>query len=159
MNILSPLAGLLSALLLTTAAAQAGETFSIVQDKPELVHIDLGKEGASHGDMLAFEAGFTAPDGKKGTMSGLITTVDVPDGSGDKFFDRLADIVLDFGGTDTLVIAGRSTYAVGAGEMVVDAPQVRAIVGGTGRFIGKHGQMTTTRRDAGHYEHKIELVD
>ncbi|WP_371346633.1 hypothetical protein [Ancylobacter sp. IITR112] len=158
MTRLSLLAGLAGALLLSSAA-QAAETFSIIQDKPELVHVDLGKEGPSHGDMLAFEASFTTAEGKKGTMNGLITTVDVPDGGGDKFFDRLADIVLDFGNTDTLVIAGRSVYAVGAGEMVVDAPQVRAIVGGTGRFIGKRGQMTTTRRDAGHYEHKIELVD
>lgn len=158
MKTLTPLAGLLCAFLLTPAA-QAGETFSVTQEKPELVHIDLGKEGASHGDMLAFEAGFTTPDGKKGTMNGLITTVGVPDGAGDKFFDRLADIVLDFGDANTLVIAGRSVYAVGAGEMVVDAPQVRAIVGGTGRFIGARGQMTTTRRDAGHYEHRIELVD
>lgn len=158
MTRLSLLAGLAGALLLS-GAAQARDTFSIIQDKPELTHIDLGKEGPSHGDMLAFEATFTTTEGKKGTMNGLITTVDVPDGAGDKFFDRLADIVLDFGNADTLVIAGRSVYAVGAGEMVVDAPQVRAIVGGTGRFIGKRGQMTTTRRDAGHYEHKIELVD
>ncbi len=76
-----------------------------------------------------------------------------------EFFDRVGNIVLDFGGIDTLVIGGHSVYVVGVGEMAVDAPQVRAITGGTGRFIGASGQVTTTRRDAGHYEHKIELVD
>lgn len=146
------------ALALTGAAAHAKETFHIVQEKPELVHIDLGKDGASHGDMLAFQAGFTTEDGKKGIMSGIITTVDIPKKDGE-FFDRVGNIVLDFGSTDSLVVAGNSVYAVSAGEMVVDAPQVRAITGGTGRFIGARGQITTTRRDAGHYDHKIELVD
>jgi hypothetical protein len=146
------------ALALTGTSAQAEETFHIVQQKPELVHIDLGKDGASHGDILAFEAGFTTEGGKTGIMSGIITTVSIPEKEGE-FFDRVGNIVLDFGGIDSLVVAGNSVYAVSAGEMVVDAPQVRAITGGTGRFIGARGQITTTRRDAGHYDHKIELVD
>ncbi|MBS7538433.1 hypothetical protein [Ancylobacter lacus] len=158
MTRLSLLAGLAGALLLS-GAAQAGDTFSIIQDRPKITHIDLGEKGPSHGDMMAYEASFTTADGTKGTMDGLVTTVDVPDGAGDTFFDRLADIVLDFGKGDTLVIAGHTVFTVGDGEIVADAPQVRAIVGGTGRFIGKRGQITTTRREAGHYEHKIELVD
>jgi hypothetical protein len=151
-------AGLACTVALTCASAQAAETFAIVQDKPELVHIDLGENGESHGDMLAFEAGFTTEDGQKGIMSGIIVTVDIPDAEG-AFFDRVGNIILDFGGIDSLVVGGHSVYPVGVGEIVVDAPQVRAIVGGTGRFIGARGQITTTRRDAGHYDHTIELVD
>lgn len=145
-------------LALTGGSAQAAETFHIVQEKPVLVHVGMGKKGASHGDLVAFEASFTTEDGKKGVMSGIIITVDIPESDG-KFFDRVGNIALDFGGIDTLVVGGRSVYAIGDGEMVVDAPQVRAITGGTGRFIGARGQITTTRRDAGHYDHKIELVD
>lgn len=145
-------------LALTGASAQAAETFHIVQEKPELVHVDMGKKGASHGDFLAFEASFTTEDGKKGIMSGIIITVDIPERDGE-FYDRVVNIALDFGDIDTLVVGGHSVYASGDGEMVVDAPQVRAITGGTGRFIGARGQITTTRRDTGHYDHKIELVD
>ena len=147
------------ALLIAGTSVQAAETFSILQDKPELTVIDLGEDGSSHGDILAFEASFTGEDGAKGIMSGLITTVDIPTGTDEVFFDRIADIVLDFGGIDTLVVGGKAVYVSGDGEMNVDAPQVRAVTGGTGRFIGASGQMTTTRRDAGHYEHKIELLD
>jgi len=43
--------------------------------------------------------------------------------------------------------------------MAQDAPQLRAVVGGTGRFIGARGQVLTTRRDAGHYEHSFTLLD
>lgn len=151
-------AGIACVLALTGASAHAAETFTIVQEKPELVHIDLGEDGASHGDLLAFEAAFATEDGKQGVMSGIITTVDIPAAEGE-FFDRIGNIVLNFGGIDSLVIGGHSVYAVGAGEMVADAPQVRAITGGTGRFIGARGQVTTARRDAGHYDHKVELVD
>ena len=84
------------ALALTGTSARAEETFHIVQQKPELVHIDLGTDGASHGDILAFEAGFTTEEGKTGIMSGIITTVGIPAKDGE-FFDRVGNIVLDFG--------------------------------------------------------------
>lgn len=139
-------------------AATAAETINIVQGKPQVVHVDLGKGGASHGDLMAFEAPFTGDNGVKGVMSGITFTVDVPDAK-DLFFDRFGNIVLNFGGADSIVVGGSAVYTVGAGEMASDTPQVRAITGGTGRFIGARGQITTIRRDAGHYEHKIELVN
>lgn len=146
------------ALSVTALSAHADTAFHIIQAQPKLVHIDVGTDGASHGDLMAFEATFTTEDGGSGILSGILITVDIPEGDG-VFFDRIGNIALDFGGVDSLVVGGHSTYAAGAGEMAVDLPQVRAIIGGTGRFIGARGQMTTTRRDAGHYDHKIELVD
>lgn len=154
-----PALTLAAALLIAGTPVQAAETFSILQDKPNLTNIEMGSDAETHGDVLAFDATFTADDGTKGTMSGLITTVSVPGKDGDLFFERIAQIVLDFGGIDTLVVGGKSVYQQEKGEINVDAPQVRAIMGGTGRFIGARGQLTTIRRDAGHYEHKIELVD
>ena len=138
---------------------QAAETFKITQAAPNLSYIDLGTSGTSQGDLLAFEASFKTEDGKPGVMSGLITTVSLPTGTSDPFFDRIGTIVLDFGGIDSLVLTGRSMYGSGSGEMNPNAEQVRAITGGTGRFIGARGQVTTTRRDAGHYEHVIQIVD
>ena len=141
------------------SAAHAIQTFSITQGVPVIQHVDLGKPGASHGDLLAFEASFTTKDGKKGTMSGLITTVSLPTGAGDEFLDRIGTIILDFGGIDSLVITGKSVYGSGEGEMKDNAPQVRAVTGGTGRFIGARGQISTTRSSAGKYEHVIKLLD
>ncbi len=37
------------------STAQAKQTFSIVQSKPEIQHIDIGTPGMSNGDLLAFE--------------------------------------------------------------------------------------------------------
>ncbi|MDN4017892.1 hypothetical protein [Zwartia panacis] len=141
------------------STAQAKQTFSIVQSKPEIQHIDIGTPGMSIGDLLAFEAPFTTKDGKKGRMYGMITLVSLPTGAHDPFLDRISTIVLDFGGSDSLVINGKSVYGEYHGEMKENAPQVRAITGGTGKFIGARGQISTSRHAAGTYEHVIELLD
>ncbi len=145
--------------LTLTSVAQAVQTFTITQGAPTIEHVDLGKPGASHGDLLAFEAPFPTKDGKKVSLSGRITTVSLPTGTGDEFHDRIGTIILDFGGIDSLVITGKSLYGSGQGEMKDNTPQVRAVTGGTGRFIGARSQISTTRSAAGSYEHVIKLVD
>jgi len=150
------------ALILATGticcSAQAAEVFTIKQDKPELTDIDLGAKGQSHGDVLTFEATFTADNGKKGVISGMVMTVDVPSGAHDPYHDRIENIVLEFGGQDTLVVLGKTKYPDGKGELNPDFPVVRAITGGTGRYIGSSGQMSTIRRSDGTYEHVVTLV-
>ena len=144
---------------LVAVPASADQTFSILQELPAITHVDIGAEGSSHGDVMAFEAEFTADDGTSGEMHGVIITVSIPIGENELFLDRIAQIVVNFGNTDTLVIAGTAAYPNGQAEMAPDSPHVRAVIGGTGRFIGARGQMVTTRRDAGHYEHTFTLVD
>jgi len=123
------------------------ETFTVIQAQPMIKHIDLGAAGRSHGDMLAFEAPFTTENGAKGVMSGIIT-VALSGDVGGEHFDRVGNIVLDFGGVDSLVLAGKSLYGTGEGEMTKYTPQVCAVTGGTGRYIGARGQITTTRARA-----------
>ncbi|OAN70555.1 hypothetical protein A8B83_13890 [Rhodobacteraceae bacterium EhC02] len=144
---------------LVAVPASADQTFSILQELPAITHVDIGAQGSSHGDIMAFEADFTADDGTSGEMHGVIITVSIPVGENDVFLDRIAQIVVNFGSTDTLVIAGTAAYPAEQAEMAPDSPHVRAVIGGTGRFIGARGQMVTTRRDAGHYEHTFTLVD
>jgi opacity protein-like surface antigen len=152
-------AAFLLASLVPAGTAAAEQTFSIVQDLPAITHVDVGAEGSSHGDIMAFEAPFTADDGTTGIISGMVITVDIEIGDGGHFLDRIVQIVVDFGASDTLVIGGSTEYPSGEAEMAQDAPQLRAVVGGTGRFIGARGQVLTTRRDAGHYEHSFTLLD
>lgn len=89
-------------------------------------------------------------------MHGMVTVVHMSD---NKSLERLASIVLEFGGVDTIVIAGKAVYGGTSVEMESDRLQVRAIVGGTGGFIGARGEMTTIRKPAGHYEHDIRLLN
>ncbi|MDA8962135.1 hypothetical protein N9H37_02150 [Congregibacter sp.] len=140
-------------------SAFAERSFKVVQDLPSITHVDVGVEGGSHGDVMAFEAPFITEDNLSGVLSGIVTTVAITDTEGEPFTDRIGTLVFEFGETGTLIVTGGSRYALGQAEMQTDTPQVRAITGGTGRFMGARGQVTTMRKDAGHYQHYFELID
>jgi hypothetical protein len=58
------------------------------------------------------------------------------------------------------VISGKSVFPhSGELEIAKNNPQIRAIVGGTGKYIGARGQISTTHDDDEGYTHVIELVD
>ena len=74
--------------------------------------------------------------------------------------DRIASMVFDLGNADTLVISGKSVYPYRhKPQMDKNNPQIRAVIGGTGKYIGARGQIATTRNDDETYTHLIELVD
>jgi len=151
----------LAVLAFTSLSSQAmaeKRSLKLHQEKPELTRIDLGTAGSSNGDMLAFQAAVTTDNGAKATMYGLLVTVDIADGE-DEFEDRTGQIYFDFGNGSSLVVAGHSVYKSNAQEMEASAPQVRAVIGGTGDYIGSTGQVTTTRNADGSYDHVVELID
>ena len=142
-----------------SASAMAEKrTFRLHQDKPFLSQLDLGAAGTTLGDMLAFEAAVSGDNGIKGTMQGLLVTIGIAEGD-DQFEDRTGQIYFDFGKGDSLVVAGYSTYKGNSQEMEASAPQLRAVIGGTGDYIGSTGQITTTRNADGSYDHVVELLD
>jgi len=145
--------------LLLTSTAQAKQTFTISHGKSEFSHIDIGTPGMSIGDKFTFEAPFTTKDGKMGRMYGVLTLASIPTGPNDPFIDRIGMIVFDFGGSDTLVISGKSAYGSYKGELKDNEPVLRAVTGGTGKFIGARGQISSTRDPSGSYEHAIQLLD
>jgi hypothetical protein len=149
-----------AALTISSMPSLAGDdvrTFTLRQEKPVLTDINLGSNGKSHGDMLAFEAAVSGNNGLKGTMSGLLITVDIAEGEED-FEDRIGQIVFDMGNGDSLVVSGRSIYKGTNQEIDAGAPQLRAVIGGTGAYMGARGQITTTRNADGTYDHRIELL-
>lgn len=153
-------AGVVSAFLAWSPAnAQQHTLFNVYQDPPAITRVDLGHPGHSHGDMLAFEAGLTAEDGTKGTLHGILITVDLPGDGDDVHEDRIGQLVFALGASDGIVVAGGSIYAETTAEMNADQPQVRAVIGGTGRYLGARGQVTTSRHEDGSYEHAFELIE
>jgi hypothetical protein len=158
-------AAILGATALGTLGARAAEaaaenrTFKVRQEVPVLVTVDIGNQGPSHADMLAFEAAITSDDGTAGILRGILTTVDIPDGAGDVLADRVGQLVFDLGDGSMLVVSGASVYPHQSVEMAINQAQVRAVIGGTGDFIGARGQVTTVRNEDGSYEHSFELLD
>jgi hypothetical protein len=145
--------------LVLVPTAHAKQTFTITQGKPQIERIDIGVPGMSVGDLFGYEAPFTTKDGKIGRIYGVVIIVSLPTSANDPFIDRLSSGVLDFGKNDTLVVSGKTVYGTYQGEIKDNEPQLRAIIGGTGRFIGARGQISTTRTPTGSYEHEIQLLD
>ena len=140
------------------AIADEPTEFTVHQDNPALATVDLGYAGKSHGDMLAFEATISTEDGVEGLLSGILITVALPRGQS-AFEDRIGNLVFKFGDSDSLVVAGGSVYPQDETEMNTNQPQVRAVIGGTGKYIGARGEVTTTRNDDGTYDHAFKLID
>lgn len=158
-SVLVTAAALMAAMFTPEALAEGGKrVIKLHQEPPALESLDLGAPGATHGDMLAFQAALSGEDGAKAQMFGLLITIDIADGE-DTFEDRTGQVHVDFGGGDSIVVAGRSVYAGGEKEMAKGAPQLRAVIGGTGKFIGARGQVTTVRNGDKSYDHVIELIE
>jgi hypothetical protein len=131
---------------------------TMIQEAPELTQVDLGADGASHGDLLMFEAALLGEDGENGTLTGFLLTADLPDDDGEMLEERIGSLVFHLGGEDSIVVHGGSVYPEGGVEMETASGQVRAVIGGTGEYIGVRGQVTTTRNEDQTYEHRFELL-
>ena len=93
-------------------------------------------------------------------LTGFLITADVPDAeTGDVHQDRLGQLSFDLGNGNSLVVAGEAIYPGEDAEMTANAEQLRAVVGGTGNFMGARGQVATTRNDDGSYRHEFTLLD
>ena len=154
--------------LLLVGAACGGEpsttTIIVRQDAPAISVVDfLDASGAADpsGDFLPFRARITV-DGRPGVLIGLLTVLDVPverRGVDVDLDQRIGTLVFDLGRGDQIMALGGAVYPAGATQMRARAPQVRAVIGGTGDHLGARGQITTTRNPDGSYTHRIELVD
>lgn len=116
----------------TAIAAEVTE-FTVHQDVPVLATVDIGSEGRSHGDMVAFEAAISTEDGGDGTLSGILITVDLPRDQS-VFEDRIGNLLFAFGDSGSIMVAGATVYAPGETEMNASHPQVRAVIGRTGKI-------------------------
>jgi hypothetical protein len=148
-------------LTLAGCSSKSGTTtFTLQQPKPHLQNLPVGPSGHAMGDLLAFVAPITRDGKPDGTISGTLVTVDMPgDGIGEETFEsRISTIVMRFGPNDCITLSGSAVYPTTASEMPPSSPQVRAITGGTGSYLGARGQVTTTHNADGSYTHVVELL-
>jgi hypothetical protein len=135
-------------------------TFVLTQQPPALHPIDQHTPGLSVADAVLYESTVSGEHGESGVLTGFLITADVPDAErGDLDADRLGQLSFDLGNGNTLAVIGESVYRHDAVQMTPSAPQLRAVVGGTGTFLGARGQVSTTRNEDGTYRHEFTLLD
>lgn len=136
---------------------------------PTIEVFDYGFPGGSAGDVIVWHAPLassrpTGPDPvvEIGICTGTMIVVrsggePLPGEAGDREH-RMTHVELDWHGSDdSVVIMGSHPYQQNAPHS--DRAILRAVIGGTGRFIGARGEVTSTPIGGGWYEHRIRLVE
>lgn len=151
----------------SSSTSSSTEEFTLIQAPPQLTTIEMtdGPEtsgGASHGDILAFEAPVSRDGEVVGEISGILTTIDLPmQGTVGRegLEERIGSVIFRFSDTDSIVVNGSSVYPAGEDEMAPGTPQIRAILGGTGSYVGVDGEVATVRNEDGTYTHTLTLLN
>ena len=137
------------------------QTLTFTQDKPFLTHLNLGDTAHGHGDGMAFEAVLKDTTGTTvGEVLGWLVTVDIVDGDSTNpvyISDRVGTMVFKFDEDNKIVASGGVIYRKGEQQMDIGIAQKRAVVGGTGKYRGIKGEVTTSRNEDGTYKHVLDV--
>ncbi len=137
------------------------ETLTIYEDAPTLMPLDLGTPGNSPGDAYYFSAPLhSSPGGPvTGEVFGSKTLVKMAGQAHPDLEKRATLLSFTFaGGQDQIIAFGAGDYPPTAAEFNAGQPVVRAILGGTGKYIGARGQLTSTRTADGSYTQVFTFV-
>jgi len=142
------------------AEVVAWQTLSFSQDVPILLEVYTDKSQRKHGDRIFFEANLRDSTGEiAAQLIGMMTIADIPgdDSIGQiSMEERFTTMEIIFPDGDVISITGANVYPVNQVIMQAQMPQQRVIVGGTGKYKGIRGQITTTRNDDETYTHVLE---
>ena len=158
-----------AALLASTLIAACGlrstnsstETLTIYQDAPKMKLLDLGEPGNSPGDVYHFFAPLhSSPGGPViGEVFGSKTLVKLATDANPNFEQRTTFLAFTFSDRQDQIIAlGVADYSPTAAEFEADKPRTRSILGGTGKYMGARGQLTSTRNADGSYTQVFTLL-
>jgi hypothetical protein len=154
-----------SALVAMTAIAQGAPaiaaetpagatTLVLINDVPNSsITPDLGPGVAT---VSVHDAVLRSSRGKPvGTFHVVITSV--LESAGVEAEKRMRDVVF-YLGDGQIVASGMGLYPKTEPYLVASVPHRIAIVGGTGKYLGARGEVTTTRRADGTYRHVLTLL-
>ena len=154
----------LSALIPGCGARSANpstETFTVYQDAPKMSLLDLGAPGNSLGDVYHFSAALHSERGGPvtGELIGSKTLVKMPTDANPNLERRATLMFFTFAGDNDQIIAlGAADYTPSAPEFEGGRSAVRPVLGGTGKYIGARGQVTSTRNADGSYTQVFTLL-
>jgi len=159
------LAALFASVLVTACGAhssnQSTENFTVYEDAPKMSLLDLGAPGNSLGDVYHFSAPLHSERGGPvtGEVIGSKTLVKVATDANPNLERRATLLFFTFADRKDQIIAfGVADYTPSAPEFDAGQPAVRAILGGTGKYMGVRGQVISTRNADGSYTQVFTLL-
>ena len=139
----------------------SNETFTVFQDAPKMILLDLGAPGNSLGDIYHFSAPLHSERGGPvtGEVIGSKTLVKVATDANPNLERRATLLFFTFADRKDQIIAfGAADYSPAAPEFDAGQPVVRPVLGGTGKYMGARGQVTSTRNADGSYTQVFTLL-
>lgn len=159
------LAALLASTLILACGAHSTspstETLTVYQDAPKMSLLDLGAPGNSLGDVYHFAAALHSERGGSvtGEVIGSKTLVKLPTDANPNQERRATLMFFTFAdGKDQIIAFGAADYSPSTPEFDADKPVVRPVLGGTGKYMGARGQVTSTRSSDGSYTQVFTLL-
>jgi len=159
------LAALSASALIVACGARSttpsNETFTVYEDAPKMSLLDLGAPGNSLGDIYHFSAPLHSERGGPvtGEVIGSKTLVNMATDADPNLERRATLLFFTFADRKDQIIAfGVADYKPSAPEFDAAQPAVRAILGGTGKYMGVRGQVTSTRNADGSYTQVFTLL-
>jgi hypothetical protein len=140
------------------ATPKVARTITLRQAPPTLTTLALDPAG-SIGDEIIYEAALTRKGRPSGAIFGSITGIgSLQAGLRTDRETRLSIGVFELP-EGQISVQGLTYYDPAAREIATSEPATRAVVGGTGKYLGARGEVITRRLPDGSYVHTIRLVD
>jgi hypothetical protein len=137
------------------------EGFTVHEDAPKMSLLDLGAPGNSLGDVYHFSASLHSKRGGPvtGEVIGSKTLVKMPTDANPNLERRATLMFFTFAdGKDQIIAFGAADYSPSTPEFDAGQAVVRPVLGGTGKYIGARGQVTSTRNTDGSYTQVFTLL-
>jgi len=158
-------AALFASVLITACGAHSTnpstEAFTVYQDAPKMSLLDLGTPGNSLGDVYHFSASLHSERGGPvtGEVIGSKTLVKMPTDANPNMERRATLMFFTFAdGKDQIIAFGAADYSPSTPEFDAGQAVVRPVLGGSGKYIGARGQVTSTRNTDGSYTQVFTLL-
>jgi hypothetical protein len=151
---------ILAGMLTAPIAASASDLVVVHPATEPPVYIDFDPKGTdSPGDVRIFHFDGKTRDGKPVVMDWIMTTTaqDTVEGAN----SRVTEGIFSFGEnhTNQVIIQGVGFYSNEANTFKPASTLSRAIAGGTGKYAGVRGVVTSTHQADGSWVHKFDLAD
>lgn len=156
---MKPIAAFLTTLLFVSGTAIAQTQLTVTHGAvPKPTYIDLGAPGDSVGDQRIWQFDAKTLDSQPVITDWIMTTT----GSSNSVAgmeSRVTKGVFSFGemAKDTILLEGIGLYPTVGSTLKSDTVLQRAVIGGTGRYAGATGTVTSTHLPDNTWQHSFDL--
>jgi hypothetical protein len=145
--------------LVTGFASGSGssvQTVHVLSGRPHITTVDLGPRGKSPGDLYPFDARVLSRNGRRviGRLHGLQSDIKL-----EHHAETVQGLLtFEFGTGNDIVVGGLSAFPLRGTGLIRGKSYVRAVLGGTGRYAGAKGTLTSTLLSSGRYDQLFRLT-